>query len=114
MFLFAAIERVIVSNPIVFDSILSCLLVMSFKAISIPRVVSRLLEFLGAHSMNIFLFHTYIYYMWFKDWIYSFYNPLLIFMVLLIVCIAISLFLEAVKKLLKFDLLVKKISLLVN
>ena len=58
----------------------------------------KILEFIGIHSFNIFLFHTYIYYYYFPHFIYSFHYPLLIFTVLLGICLVISVVLEAFKK----------------
>lgn len=59
--------------------------------------------------MNIFLFHTFIFYMWFQDIIYITRNPLVIFLELLISCLLISVVLESIKKLIRFDTLIVKI-----
>ncbi|GJL86225.1 MAG: hypothetical protein DHS20C02_20000 [Micavibrio sp.] len=67
-------------------------LTASFKAID------KTLGFLGKHLFNIFLFHTFIYYYYWEDFIYSFKNPILIFLVLLAISILISLLLEELKK----------------
>jgi len=58
----------------------------------------KILDFIGIHSFNIFLFHTFIYYYYFPHFIYSFHYPLLIFAVLLGICLVISVVLEAFKK----------------
>lgn len=64
------------------------------------------LEFIGIHSFNIFLFHTFIYYYYFPDFIYGFYSPLLIFLMLLGVCLLISMVIERFKLLIGFDKLI--------
>ncbi|AFL68171.1 acyltransferase family protein [Sulfurospirillum barnesii] len=66
----------------------------------------KALEFIGVHSFNIFLFHTFIYYYYFPDFIYGFYSPLLIFLVLLGVCLLISMVIERFKLLIGFDKLI--------
>lgn len=72
--------------------------------------VRRVLEFIGKHSMNIFLFHTFIFQFWFPDIIYSTRNPFIIYLTLLAVCLPLSLLIEGMKRLIRFDVLVRKVS----
>lgn len=65
-----------------------------YSIISIPKFLSKVLSFLGKHSFNIFLFHTFIYYYYFHDYIYWSRNPLFIYLTLIAVCIPISMFIE--------------------
>lgn len=92
---------------IVFDSVITVSMIMLYKSVELPRFVGNILEFLGKHSMNIFLFHTFIFSHWLKDFIYSPKNPLLIFLLLLGVCLIISVAIEWLKKLIKIDSLIK-------
>lgn len=84
-------------------------MVMAYKSISIPEAIAKALAFLGKHSMNIFLFHAFIFYMWFSDIIYATRNPLTIFLELLTVCLLISVVLERIKNMVKFEALIGKI-----
>lgn len=84
-------------------------MVIAYKSIYIPEAIAKALEFLGKHSMNIFLFHTFIFYMWFRNFIYASRNPLIIFLELFIACLLISIVLECVKKLIRFDTLIANI-----
>lgn len=59
--------------------------------------------------MNIFLFHTFIYYYWFRDFIYSSRNPIIIYILLLAICLVISFTLEYIKKIIRFEKLVNYI-----
>ena len=77
-------------------------LTLSFK------VVDKSFGFLGKHLFNVFLFHTFIYHYYFKCFIYSFKYPLLIFVVLLTITIAISLIIEQLDSILCFNELVRK------
>lgn len=66
------------------------IIIISFEYISSTGKLGSCLIYLGKHSFNIFLFHTFIYYYYFKDFIYSFQNELIIFSVMLIICLIIS------------------------
>jgi len=67
--------------------------------------VQDVLAFLGEHSFNIFLFHTFIYYYFFSEQLYAFRNPVLIFCVLTLVCLAISVLIERLKEITRFETL---------
>jgi len=69
--------------------------------------VSRLLALLGKYSMNIFLVHTFIYYYYFRSFIYSFGHWLLILAVLLGISLAVSVAIEGLKKVTGYDRLMK-------
>lgn len=95
-------------NGYLFDSVRTdtffgiMLILWTTELILVSDTAKKLLEFIGIHSFNIFLFHTFIYYYYFADLIYAFKNPLLIFALLLIVCLLISVVIEALKKRLSF------------
>lgn len=65
--------------------------------VNIP-VIHQVLVFLGKHSMNIFLIHTFIRAYFLHDFIYSFRHWLLIDLVLLACSIAVSIVMELIKK----------------
>lgn len=60
-------------------------------------MLNRFLKFVGNHSFNIFLFHTFIYGMYFREFIYSLKHPLLIWLSLLLMCLNISVLIEKLK-----------------
>lgn len=64
---------------------------------------SIVLSFIGKHCMNIFLFHTFIFSLWFSSFIYGPRNPLIIYMLLLVICFFISVIIEKGKKIVKFN-----------
>lgn len=100
-------EHLFVKANIVFDTIITLSMIMLYKSVELPTFVEKPLEFLGSHSMNIFLFHTFIFSHWLKNFIYSPKNPLLIFLLLLGVSLIISVAIEWLKKLIKIDSLIK-------
>ena len=85
-------------SPLFVDSLICVVMVQLYRVISISNPLKHALAFLGKHSMNIFLFHTFIYYFWFREYIYFTRMPIIIYLILLIVCIVISVMLEWVKK----------------
>lgn len=74
--------------------------------ISYIPVLSHILKFIGTHSMNIFLIHTFIYYYFYTDRIYALYDSWKIYLALLGLSILVSLAIECLKKLLRYDKLI--------
>lgn len=109
LFVVLAIERFFSSDIYLLDASITLSLVISYKIINVPSFLSKVFSFLGKHSMNIFLFHTFIYYYWFREYIYITRNPLIIFISLLCACVVLSIFIEQLKRIVHFDLLIKKI-----
>lgn len=79
--------------------------ILSLAQMKIPTLISRCLVFLGKHSFNIFLFHTFIYSIYFSKYIYWNPNPFIIFFTLLSVCLIISIVLEWLKTRIGFYIL---------
>ncbi len=73
------------------------------------KPLKKFLEFMGKHSMNIFLSHTFIRYYFFGDFIYSFKNAYLIAFVLLVTSLALALAIYGLEKLVRFDKLTGKL-----
>lgn len=80
------------------DAIISLTLVFAFIISNIPSAIKRTLAFLGKHSFNIFLFHTFIYAYYFRSYIFWTTNPVLIFLTLLISSLVLSLIIEYLKE----------------
>ena len=98
LLLLYAAERNFNSYPLMIDCFLTLLIVQVYQSGRKPDWIIKFMSFLGKHSMNIFLFHTFIFYFWFQDFIYASRNPIIIFLTLLVVCIPISIVLEWGKK----------------
>lgn len=62
----------------------------------------RVLTYLGKHSMNMYLVHTFIFLYFFSDFIYQFRYPVLIVLALLLTSLALSIAIEQLKKVLSF------------
>lgn len=62
------------------------------------KYLNNVLEFLGKHSINIFLTHTFIRHYYFGEFTYSFKYPVLIILVLLAISLVISIVIEFLKK----------------
>lgn len=109
LFAILSVERFASRDVYLYDSILTLSLVMAYKSRPLPSCIGNTLEFVGKHSMNIFLFHTFIKTFWFKDFVYMSHNPLIIFVEFLLVNLAISILMEQIKKIIKFDYFVSYI-----
>ena len=80
-----------------------------FELTIASKLAQKILNLLGKNLFNVFLFHTFIYYYFWRDFIYSFKQPLLIFVVLLLICIAVSESIEYIKRHIEFYVFTKKI-----
>lgn len=94
LFLLACFFRFYAWNVYMWDAGIIAIGLVLYFVTQIPQWASAVLAFLGKHSYNIFLFHTFIYYYYFHNCIYWSRNPLLIFVTLLAVCVPISIFIE--------------------
>ena len=94
-------------NSVRADTFFAILLILwTTEWIVVSSWAKRAFEFVGVHSFNIFLFHTFIYYYYFPEFIYAFKNPVLIFAALLGICLVISVGIEAFKNRIGFDKLI--------
>lgn len=99
--------RFFISNAIAWDSVIIVWGVYLYKCFLPMKNFYVALSFLGRHSFNIFLFHTFIYVYYFHDYIFWSRNPILIFATLLMVSIIISVLIEKLKEVLKINYLQK-------
>lgn len=79
---------------------------------SIPYF-NEAMQYLGKHSMNIYMVHSFIYYYYYGKFIYSFEYPILIFIALILLSLIVSITFEFIKKIIHFSSLVKHVSNLV-
>jgi len=82
---------------------------MAYEFIARAPGLNFCLEFLGTHATNIFLAHTFVYYYFYPEFIYSFRNTWKILPVLLGICLIISILTELIKKYSGYNRLVEKL-----
>lgn len=70
--------------------------------VDIP-ILGNVLEFFGKHSLNMFLTHTFIRWIWFKDFTYSLHYAVVIYGFLVMSTILISVLLEGIKKMIHYS-----------
>ena len=80
------------------DSLLCVGIALFVYKVNLYNWISIFFEELGKHSMNMFLTHTFIYYLWFGNYIYITRNPFLIFVSLLATSYLLSVLIEWIKK----------------
>lgn len=73
-------------------------------------VLNKTLMFIGSHSLNIFLIHTFIRYVYLNDFMYSFKYAILIPFILLAMTLVISVVVELLKKIIRYDVLMNRLS----
>lgn len=88
----------------IYETVL-CLAVCFLTVLVVAKIpyLSSAIEFLGKYSMNMFLFHAFIYQQWLTDFTYSFRYPMLIFLFLLLSMLVFSIAVERIKKLLRLE-----------
>ena len=77
--------------------------------IRIP-VIKQILVFLGKYSMTIFLTHSFIRYTYLNEFVYSFKNSTLIYLVLLGLSLPLAIIIDSLRKLCRYDKLINKIT----
>lgn len=90
--------RLLSTHVFLWDAMISLSLTILYMHLTLPKFLRKPLAFIGRHSFNIFLFHTFMFSLYFRDYIYWTKNPMVIFATLLIVCIVMSVVLEKVKE----------------
>lgn len=81
--------------------------------ICIPGI-KKILVFLGEHSANIYMTHTFIRAFYLMDFTYSWKYFLLITAVLLVICLIISMGVELLKKMIKYDTYINRLCMKVK
>lgn len=87
--------------------VLSCMVAIITKRM---RYQIPLMAYLGKHSMNMYMVHTFVFSYFFHDFIYSFQYPIFIFSALLLSSLGVSIVLETLKTKLKFYVLVGSVT----
>lgn len=86
---------------------------LAYEYISYIPAVRFWLKYIGKHSTNIFLTHTFIYFYYYPDFIYSFRSTWYVLPVLTAVSLAVSIAIEAIRKFSGYrrltDMLMKRI-----
>lgn len=95
--LLISVLRFKTSEPILSDTAITISLIYVYHEIGLSSKIKNVLAFLGQHSFNIFLFHTFINSIYFYSFIRWSSNPIIIVLTLLATCIPISIFIEWIK-----------------
>lgn len=71
-------------------------------------VILKPLHFIGKHSFNMFLMHTFLFAFYCRNLIYWSHNPFIIFLTLVSMSLAASILIEKIKQLIRFTELSQK------
>jgi len=91
-----------------FNAILAPMIVIWAFSVIEGGCLWRGLEFLGRHSMNMFMTHTFLRAYWYHDFIYGFKYAWLDTLVLLVITLLLSILIEGVKSLSGYNRLVNR------
>lgn len=80
------------------DGLICATMALCLYKLPMKNWLGSVFEVLGQHSMNMFLMHTFIYYFWFRDFIYCSRNSIIIFGLLLTTSFITSVVLEWIKR----------------
>lgn len=93
-----------IKTNILVNPFLAVLIIMfSYVFISKIPIINKFLAFLGKHSGNIFLMHTFIFLYDFKSFIYAPKYSILIYILMIAVSVIVSVALEWIKKVIGFN-----------
>jgi hypothetical protein len=92
----------------VFNAILAPMLVIWAFCVIKEECLWQGLSFLGRHSMNMFMTHTFLRAYWYHDFIYGFKYAWLDTLVLLVITLALSIIIEGVKNISGYNRLVNR------
>ena len=103
--------RLYLHHKVYFDGFFAVPVILTaYLLLSRVPVLSKVLEQLGIQSGAIFMFHTFIFSRYFKDFIYSFKYAVFIYIILTVICYLVAVGLQYLKKLIRYDKLVKKLT----
>lgn len=94
--------RNFIPYSLLFDTVTCVTIYFVYININWNKRFDKILVFLGKHSFNIFLFHTFIYAYYWPELIFWSRNPFMIFATLLCACLLVSVVIEYIKQKLGF------------
>jgi peptidoglycan/LPS O-acetylase OafA/YrhL len=81
----------------------SVIIIASCSVLSRIPILNKVLEIFGIYSSGIFMFHTFIFSYYFKEFIYGFKYSFLIYFVLVAICLFIAFVIEKIKHIIHLD-----------
>ena len=108
--IFAYFRHFIINHSVLLDGFFGLSIIMfAYLIISNIPILNHILEELGKYSGMIFMFHTFIYSYYFKEFIYGFKYSLLICFVFVIICYLIARLIKYIQHLINYDKLIEKL-----
>ena len=102
--------RMIMPYALLFDTVITIMIVLTYKNLRLHPYLSKSLEFCGKNSFNIFLFHTFLFCLYIPQIIYWHQNPIIILLILLLLCLSLSYVMEYCKAKLGYYKILQKIN----
>lgn len=90
LFIAMLLGHTLIVRNIIIAPVTGLVLIMILKFCPKSKFIKKTLLFLGKHSTNIWLTHMFFYLVVFKDLVYSAKYPILIYIFMLAICVAVS------------------------
>lgn len=106
------VRQITRTTPIlpVWDGIIALLTcVMFYEFFNRWFIIKDVLHLIGKYATDMFLIHNFIRIVWYYDFTYSFHRWWLIIVVLLAISLAVSIIIEGLKKLIRYDRLIDRL-----
>lgn len=105
------IERLWTAEPLLFDALIVTFGVYTYQQFREIKFLKRVFAFLGKYSMDMFLTHTFLFGLWpaTHDIVYATKNPLVIYLTLLAMSLALAMLLGWVKNVTGYNRLINKL-----
>lgn len=94
-------EKGVFYRGLPFFGLITIALALFIKSVNCPKIYDGF-NYLGKHSGNIYMFHSFLYYYWFSDWFYSL-PTFAIFPTLLLSSLIFSLLIERLKEVIMWN-----------
>ncbi len=81
----------------------TAIILLNFEFLQVFPKIKPLPAYLGEHLFNVFLFHSFLTLYYWPEIVYVSSNPIIVFVVLLLECLIISIFINLIKRFLSFN-----------
>ena len=108
-------RRCFVHNSVLLDGFFGLSIILfTYQNISRIPFINKALEELGKYSGMIFMFHTFIFSYYFKEFIYGFKYSILIYIIFVAICCIVARLLKYLEYIIRYDKLINKMLVVKN
>lgn len=111
LFAIICVCRVKVGDAILYDALIVTIGVTVYQYVDGFKSIKKFLEFLGRHSMDMFLTHTFLFFLWPSTHkiVYATSNPLVIYVTGVTLSLMLALGIEKIKNVIDINKIISKL-----